>query len=138
MESFKANDAASYDAAASDFAYFSALTTKPLAVTIVHLAALRAEDQVLDVATGSGVVALAAAARSVERDRLPASTCPRVCSPLPGKARLGLRQAAGFDWPGRTRRHSRFPMAPSTVCFLFSPYFIFRIRIARSPRCSVF
>jgi SAM-dependent methyltransferase len=61
MESFKANDAASYDAVASDFAYFSALTTRPLAATMVHLAAPRPEHHVLDVATGSGIVALTAA-----------------------------------------------------------------------------
>jgi len=66
MEDFKTTDAASYDAVANDFAHFSELTTKPLADTMVRLAALQPEHRVLDVATGSGIVALTAAARAGE------------------------------------------------------------------------
>jgi ubiquinone/menaquinone biosynthesis C-methylase UbiE len=63
LDPFKIQDSASYDAVAGDFARFTDLVTWPLAATMIRKADLRAQDRILDVGTGSGVVALAAAQR---------------------------------------------------------------------------
>jgi SAM-dependent methyltransferase len=63
LDPFKIRDSASYDAVSADFARFTDLVTPPLAATMIRKAGLRAQDRVLDVGTGSGVVALAAAQR---------------------------------------------------------------------------
>lgn len=61
LDPFKIRDSASYDAVAADFARFTDLVTQPLAATMIRKAGLRAQHRILDVGTGSGVVALAAA-----------------------------------------------------------------------------
>jgi ubiquinone/menaquinone biosynthesis C-methylase UbiE len=63
VEPFKISDASSYDAVAENFGHFTELVTRPLAETLVSLASLGGNAQVLDVGTGSGVVALVAGRR---------------------------------------------------------------------------
>lgn len=58
---FKTRDAASYDAVTASFDRFTERYTTPLAEHIVALGAVRAGGRVLDVGTGTGVVALLAA-----------------------------------------------------------------------------
>jgi ubiquinone/menaquinone biosynthesis C-methylase UbiE len=60
-EEFKLKDASSYDAVADSFDRFTRIVTSPLAETMVRMAGLRQSDRVLDVGTGSGIVALTAA-----------------------------------------------------------------------------
>jgi len=62
-EAFKQRDATSYDAVSESFARFTARFSHPVAERMANLAALEAADQVLDVGTGTGVVALEAARR---------------------------------------------------------------------------
>lgn len=63
MQSFKLADAASYDPVAKEFAAFTEWLTGPLAEYMGELAALRPGDHVLDVGTGTGIVAIHAATR---------------------------------------------------------------------------
>jgi SAM-dependent methyltransferase len=58
VEQFKISDAGSYDAVAESFAHFTGIVTKPLAETMVRLASLPSRGKVLDIGTGSGIVAL--------------------------------------------------------------------------------
>lgn len=60
-ESFKVRDAFSYDGVAGPFAYWTERVTSSLANRLVELACLQPTDRVLDVGTGSGVIALRAA-----------------------------------------------------------------------------
>src|SRR5579872_1934943 len=61
---FKTRDAASYDSLTGEFERFTQRFTQPLAERLVELAALGTSHRVLDVGTGTGVVALAAAAET--------------------------------------------------------------------------
>jgi len=58
----KARDATSYDAIAIEFDRFSERFNEPLAARILQLAAPQSTDHIIDVGTGSGLVALRAAA----------------------------------------------------------------------------
>ncbi len=58
---FKAGDAKSYDAHVGDFERFSTVLTAPLAARLVAMARISAGQRVLDIGTGTGVVALEAA-----------------------------------------------------------------------------
>ncbi len=61
MEDFKAKDAGSYDTVARSFARFTDTVTRSLAESTVRFARLTPNARVLDVGTGSGIVALEAA-----------------------------------------------------------------------------
>jgi len=58
---FKIADAASYDPHVEDFGRFSAVLTTPLARRLIALANISADQRVLDIGTGTGIVALEAA-----------------------------------------------------------------------------
>ena len=58
---FKLRDSTSYDAVSESFANFTTRFSQPIAARMVALAKVNASDHVLDVGTGTGVVALAAA-----------------------------------------------------------------------------
>lgn len=58
---FKSRDAASYEAVAREFDRFTEQLVRPIAGEVVARAGLQAADRVLDVGTGTGVVALHAA-----------------------------------------------------------------------------
>jgi ubiquinone/menaquinone biosynthesis C-methylase UbiE len=60
-QTFKVRDAASYDPLALEFQRFTEQVTGPLAARMVALAHLTPGDSVLDVGTGTGIVALKAA-----------------------------------------------------------------------------
>ena len=69
-EEFKTRDAASYDAVADRFDYWTERVTATLAQRVVELALLSPGEHVLDVGTGSGVVAFAAAPRVAPTGRI--------------------------------------------------------------------
>jgi len=56
-ETFKTRDAASYDSVTRAFDRYTELLTQPLAAHLVRLARLKPSDHVLDIGTGTGVVA---------------------------------------------------------------------------------
>ncbi len=58
---FKTRDAASYDALAGQFDFFTERLSSPLAARMVSLAEIKSSDAVLDIGTGTGVVAFEAA-----------------------------------------------------------------------------
>jgi ubiquinone/menaquinone biosynthesis C-methylase UbiE len=60
-ERFKIRDASSYDAVAADFDLFTRRFTPPIARRLCSLAELEPEDTVLDIGTGTGIVAVEAA-----------------------------------------------------------------------------
>lgn len=64
---FKVADARSYDPHVASFDHFTERFSAPLADRVVELACLTASDRVLDVGTGTGVVALRAADRVAPR-----------------------------------------------------------------------
>lgn len=58
LQTFKVRDAASYDAVTDQFDHFTERLSSPLAERMVELANIRPSDHVLDIGTGTGVVAL--------------------------------------------------------------------------------
>jgi ubiquinone/menaquinone biosynthesis C-methylase UbiE len=60
-QEFKTRDATSYDAVTEQFDYFTERLSSPLAARMVALAEIKPTDSVLDIGTGTGVVALQAA-----------------------------------------------------------------------------
>lgn len=65
-ETFKTRDATSYDAVTEQFDFYTERLTSPLAAHLVSLAEIKPSDSVLDVGTGTGVVALLAAKKIAE------------------------------------------------------------------------
>ena len=68
--SFKARDASSYDSVVDEFDRFTQLLTSPLARRIVALARPVSGERILDVGTGTGIVALDAATRAGKGGRV--------------------------------------------------------------------
>jgi ubiquinone/menaquinone biosynthesis C-methylase UbiE len=60
-QTFKTRDAASYDALTEQFDFFTERLSSPLAAHLISLAAIKSSDAVLDIGTGTGVVAFQAA-----------------------------------------------------------------------------
>lgn len=58
---FKIRDASSYDTLTKEFDRFTEQLSRPLAARLVSLACLRPSERVLDIGTGTGIVALQAA-----------------------------------------------------------------------------
>ncbi len=65
-QTFKSRDATSYDAVTEQFDFFTGRLTSPLAAHLVSLAEIKPSNSVLDVGTGTGVVALLAAKKTAE------------------------------------------------------------------------
>jgi ubiquinone/menaquinone biosynthesis C-methylase UbiE len=62
-QTFKTLDAASYDALTEQFDYFTERLSSPLAAHLISLAAIKSSDAVLDIGTGTGIVALQSAVK---------------------------------------------------------------------------
>ncbi len=60
-QKFKTRDATSYDSVTEQFDFFTERLSSLLAARLISLAAIKASDSVLDIGTGTGVVALQAA-----------------------------------------------------------------------------
>jgi ubiquinone/menaquinone biosynthesis C-methylase UbiE len=69
-ERFKVNDASSYTSVASDFDRFTRRFTTPIARQITTLARLKPGATVLDIGTGTGIVALTAAPQVLPNGRV--------------------------------------------------------------------
>lgn len=69
-QNFKTRDATSYDAVAEQFDFFTERLTSPLAAHLISLAEIKPPDSVLDVGTGTGVVALLAVKRIAKGGRV--------------------------------------------------------------------
>ena len=65
-QTFKTRDATSYDGVTEQFDFFTERLTTPLAERLVSLAQIKPSDSILDVGTGTGVVALLAAKKIAE------------------------------------------------------------------------
>jgi len=76
---FKSRDAASYDPLTAEFDRFTRRLTQPLAERMVDLANMLPTDRVLDLGAGTGIVALAAAARPSFEAVSRGSISPREC-----------------------------------------------------------
>jgi SAM-dependent methyltransferase len=68
--SFKVRDASSYDSVVDEFDRFTRLLTSPLAQRMVQLARTAPAERILDVGTGTGIVALEAARRAATGGRV--------------------------------------------------------------------
>ena len=60
-ETFKTRDATSYDSLTEQFDHFTERLSSPLADRLIELAEIKSSDHVLDIGTGTGIVALRAA-----------------------------------------------------------------------------
>ena len=90
-------DAASYDIAAAEFDRLSERFCGPLAMRLLDVAQLRAADQVLDVGTGTGLVALRAADGARNGRVIGIDHSPGMLEQAADKAqRAGLADAATF------------------------------------------
>ena len=92
-DAFKQRDAASYDTVSESFARFTARFSQPIAERMTNMAALNASDQVLDVGTGTGVVALEVARRLGASGRV--SAIDLSAGMLSTAERLAARDSAG-------------------------------------------
>lgn len=100
MGDFKTADAASYAGLADAFARFSLITTQPLARLLVDAAAIQPDDRILDIGTGSGIVAIEAASRLGPRGHLVAIDLSRAmltqaaahARTAPGRPRIALAE----------------------------------------------
>lgn len=94
-ESFKLEDAASYDDVADDFERFTERFTAPIAAKIIDLAALAPGAEVLDVGCGTGVITRLAAERVGDSGRVIGIDLSdgmlRKASELADAARVGKR-----------------------------------------------
>ncbi len=69
-QNFKTRDATSYDEVAEQFDFFTERLTSPLAAHLISLAEIKSPDSVLDVGTGTGVVALLATKKIAKGGRV--------------------------------------------------------------------
>jgi ubiquinone/menaquinone biosynthesis C-methylase UbiE len=72
VRNFKVQDASSYDTVTDDFDRFSARFSAPVAGRLISLAELRGSEQILDVGTGTGIVAFHAANTLTARGKVTA------------------------------------------------------------------
>jgi len=111
MGDFKTADAASYASLAEAFARFSLITTQPLARTVVDQALIRPGERVLDIGTGSGIVAIEVASRLGTGGRIVGIDLSRE---MLTQAALHARHAPGSDRIALTEtdaEHLPFPNA---------------------------
>ncbi|MEO8484237.1 MAG: methyltransferase domain-containing protein [Acidobacteriota bacterium] len=107
MGDFKTADAASYASLAEAFARFSLITTQPLARAVVDEAALQPGERVLDIGTGSGIVAIEAAGRlgangrivGVDLSRQMLTQAARHARSAPGHDRIALAETDAEHLP---------------------------------------
>jgi ubiquinone/menaquinone biosynthesis C-methylase UbiE len=107
MADFKTADAASYASLAEAFARFSLITTQPLARTVVDEAAIRPGERVLDIGTGSGIVAIEAAGRmsaggrivGVDLSRQMLTQAALHARQIPGRDRIALAETDAEHLP---------------------------------------